>query len=257
LASFHALMASLSMPCMNLPTDSQRFCRQGIGLAVSIGVHALVLGALIAGSRDQVIEEPSKRVEIRIVDAVLPPKPSRQASPKALDPPARVPKPLPVPMARLDRPAPATAPDAPSPRTASLAEASPAQQAPSRQSGPAPASEVPLVASSHHAAVTTGSSTAAATASLPQPRGMGIGVICPDQVKPVTPPRAVREGLSGMVLAKVVVKQGRVVQVDILKSRPRHVFDAAVRDAVLQYTCQNTGEQAVEAEQEFVFKLNE
>ena len=48
------------------------------------------------------------------------------------------------------------------------------------------------------------------------------------------------------------VKNGKPTsEVDILKSNPRGMFDAAVKEAMLQYTC--SGDHV--ADQEFVFKL--
>jgi len=44
-----------------------------------------------------------------------------------------------------------------------------------------------------------------------------------------------------------------VINVEIIKSAPRGVFDEAVRTAVLQYGCQDNGDQVVVATQTFEF----
>ena len=77
---------------------------------------------------------------------------------------------------------------------------------------------------------------------------------CSTQIKPITPTRALREGINGSVRARATIRGGKVVAVEILSSQPKGVFDSAVRNAMLQYVCQ-TGEDEVAAEQAFDFKL--
>ena len=77
---------------------------------------------------------------------------------------------------------------------------------------------------------------------------------CPTQVKPEIPRQALRDATSGVVRAQVLIRDGKVVSVDV-QSGPR-VFHAAVREAMLQYKCVASGADII-ATQEFVFKVNE
>lgn len=74
-------------------------------------------------------------------------------------------------------------------------------------------------------------------------------------VPPEIPRRALREGLDGHVRARATIRGGKVIGVEILESRPRGLFDAAVRTAMSQYSCSRLGQDVV-AEQEFDFKIN-
>ena len=76
-------------------------------------------------------------------------------------------------------------------------------------------------------------------------------------VKPVMPVKAARDGIGGVVRARATIRGNKVVNVDIVSSQPRGIFDAAVRTAMMQYTCQTTGDADVVAEQEFGFKAGE
>ena len=79
-----------------------------------------------------------------------------------------------------------------------------------------------------------------------------IGVVCPTQVKPELPRKALQEGTSGVVRAQARISGGVVKEVTIL-SGPR-VFHAAVRSAMQQYKCQSGAEEVI-AVQEFEFKI--
>jgi protein TonB len=46
-----------------------------------------------------------------------------------------------------------------------------------------------------------------------------------------------------------------VVNVEIVSAQPRGIFDAAVRNAMMQYVCQGSGDQEIFAEQIFDFKV--
>ena len=78
-------------------------------------------------------------------------------------------------------------------------------------------------------------------------------MICPSQVAPDMPRRAVREGVSGVVRAQIKIVNGTVAEVTIL-SGPK-VFHDEVTKAIRQYKCL-TGNDEVVATQEFVFKLD-
>ena len=81
-----------------------------------------------------------------------------------------------------------------------------------------------------------------------------MSVACPTQVKPEIPRQALRDGTSGVVKAQALIRDGKVVSVEV-QSGPR-VFHNAVREAMMQYRCIASGADIV-ATQEFVFKVNE
>lgn len=78
-----------------------------------------------------------------------------------------------------------------------------------------------------------------------------IAALCPAQVKPDMPRKAVQEGIEGAVKAQAVIRDGAVRDVTILTGH--RVFHSAVRDAMLQYKCAVQPGELV-ATQEFVFK---
>ncbi len=164
----------------------------------------------------------------------------------------------------------------PSPRLKSL----PVSRAPAARAEPAAPSAQVVAAPSVVAAapagapVLTGSTELAAPAAGPAPTAtpessagvagapalgsvsQSIGVVCPVQVKPVMPSRALREGLEGSVTARLTVRAGKVIQVDITQAQPRGVFESAVRHAVQQYRCDSGGDAEVLATQVFAFKFD-
>jgi protein TonB len=79
--------------------------------------------------------------------------------------------------------------------------------------------------------------------------------MCPTQVPPEMPRRALQDGTTGVVKAQITLKNGTVQDVTILTG-PR-VFHAAVKAAIMQYKCvsDNSGVEAV-ATQEFNFKID-
>lgn len=93
---------------------------------------------------------------------------------------------------------------------------------------------------------------AAPIPATPGPKRTGIGLACPHQVPPEMPRRALQEGIEGVVKAQIHIKGGTVVEVTIL-SGPR-VFHAAVKAAIMQYSCVSDGGEVM-ATQEFNFKL--
>lgn len=97
-----------------------------------------------------------------------------------------------------------------------------------------------------------GTPSAALMAAMGQ-KSMALGVVCPTQVKPVMPRRAEREGLQGVVKARITLQAGRVIQVEIISAQPRDVFDAAVRSAIEQYQCESPADIAVVTTQVFEF----
>lgn len=80
-----------------------------------------------------------------------------------------------------------------------------------------------------------------------------MGLVCPQQTRPRMPDLAVEEGIGGTVLARAVVQHGRVQSVTIV-SGPS-VFRDAVRRAMLDYRCEDRGDQSVTVTQEFRFDV--
>jgi protein TonB len=157
--------------------------------------------------------------------------------PVAHRPPARPAAPKPVP------------PVVPPPHIA--AAAAPEPTAPAIATAPAEAKAAPPVAP----AAPAPAPVTPTTAPLPMAKPAGIAVICPVQVRPQMPQRAIDDGLSGVVHARARIEGGRVQEVVIVDGP--QVFHAAVKAAMMRYQCQQSAEGAVWAEQRFVFKLDE
>jgi protein TonB len=81
-----------------------------------------------------------------------------------------------------------------------------------------------------------------------------MALVCPKQVRPEIPRRAIEDGIEGTVRTEVRVRDGKVVDVRII-SGPR-AYHAAVRSALALYECTGLG-NGVEtiATQDFTFKL--
>ena len=71
------------------------------------------------------------------------------------------------------------------------------------------------------------------------------------------PRRASQDGINGRVEARATVRAGKVVAVEILSAKPRGVFEAAVKQAMLQYRCDASATGDVLADQVFEFKFDE
>ncbi len=83
------------------------------------------------------------------------------------------------------------------------------------------------------------------------PSRADVKVVCPTQLAPEMPRKAIQEGAQGVVRAQALVRDGVVKEVTIL-SGPR-VFHAAVRNAMLQYKCSGQESGEVLVTQEFTF----
>jgi protein TonB len=203
--------------------------RHLVGLTLVILFHVLVVYALVTGLAKKVVDVVRAPIETKVIEeikkpppppeVVLPPPPKLEAPPPPFIPPPEVQiatPPPPVPTITAVTPVPPPAPVAIAPI------APPAPPAPA----PAP----------------------------PRPATMSIGVACATQVQPTMPVKAIREGINGSVKARATIKGGKVIAVEIVSSQPRGVFDAAVRNAMMQYGCQ-AAEEEIKAEQVFDFKL--
>lgn len=198
------------------------------GIAIVIGVHALVGYALVSGLARKVVEVVKKPLEAVVIQEVKlpPPPPPPPPPPKIIQPPkiqapkVEAPPPPPfVPPPEVQAPAAAPAiVSTPTPPVAPVVIAPPTPPAP----------------------------PAAARAD--------IGVVCPSQTRPDMPRKALQDGVTGVVRAQALIKGGVVREVTIL-SGPR-VFHNAVRSAMMQYKCQS-GDTEVLATQEFEFKVDQ
>ncbi len=205
-----------------------------VGFGVVVLVHLLIGYALVSGLAQKVVDAVRAPVEVRLIDEIKPPPP-----PPPPEPPKQVvkvaPKLAPPPPAYVPPPQVQVAVQAPAPTiTAVTAEPPPVDVKPT---------SAPVVV---------------AVAAPPQhTEPVAIGVVCPSMVRPTLPRRAEQDGIGGTVRAQATIRSGKVVQVDILSSKPRGLFDASVRNAMLQYGCQSTGADEIVAIQNFEFKAAE
>ena len=212
--------------------------RHLIGITAVVLLHVVVIYALVTGLARKVIDVVRAPIETRLIEEIkkvvpppeiiVPPPPKMTAPPPPFIAPPEVQIATPPPAQPTITAAPAPAPPAP----VTIVPQAPVVAAPAP--APAPAPPAP---------------------PAPRPAVLSMGVACATQVAPVMPVRATREGISGIVRARATIKGGKVVAVEILSSPARGVFDAAVRNAMLQYGCSGAGDDEIKAEQEFSFKL--
>jgi protein TonB len=197
-----------------------------LGITVVIALHVIVIYALVTGLGKKIVEVIKQPIETKVIEEVrapppppermLPPPPKLEAPPPPFIPPPEVQIAVPAPVQNTIT---ATTPTPPAPQTEIRPLAPPAPPAP-----PAPA----------------------------KPTVVSIGTICSVMVPPTMPRKALQSGTGGTVVARATIRGGKVVEVEILRANPRSLFDAAVREAMLQYTC--SGDHL--ADQEFVFKVD-
>ena len=210
--------------------------RHLIGLTAVIAFHVLVVYALVTGLAKKVVDVVRAPIETKVIEVIkkpppppeiiVPPPPKLEAPPPPFIPPPEIQitaPPPPQPTITATTPTPPPAPVVIAPTPPAVVEAPPAPPAP----------------------------------PAPKPAVVSIGVVCPTMVKPVMPVKAARDGIGGVVRARATIRGNKVVNVDIISSQPRGLFDAAVRAAMMQYTCQTTVDADVLAEQEFGFKAGE
>jgi protein TonB len=200
--------------------------RHLVGITVVILFHVLIVYALVTGLAKKVVDVVRAPIETKVIeeikkpppppDIVLPPPPKLEAPPPPFIPPPEVQIATPPPPAPTITVAPSPTPPAP-------VDIRP---------------QVPVVT---------------APPAPPRPAVVSIGLVCANQVRPKMPIKAAREGITGTVIARATIKGGKVVQVDIVSSEPRGVFDSAVRTAMLQYGCQSPGNEEIKADQRFDF----
>ena len=203
--------------------------RHLVGLTFVILLHVLIVYALVTGLAKKVVDVVRAPIETKVIEEikkpppppeiVLPPPPKLEAPPPPFIPPPEVQIATPP----QQQPTISVTSSVPPPAPVTIAPTAPVVVAP-----PVP--------------------------PPPRPATMSIGVACTKQVQPSMPVKAIREGITGTVKAEATIKGGKVIEVRILHSFPRGVFDAAVRTAMMQYGCQS-GDEEIKAEQTFDFKL--
>ncbi|GAB4215770.1 MAG: hypothetical protein Fur007_14470 [Rhodoferax sp.] len=215
--------------------------RRLVAALLVLALHALLAWTLMMELPRPQVPTAHPPLRAQIIQAVtLPPPPAQKPEPppkpKVL--PKAPPKPAPVLQALAPPTAAAPAPLPPLPFVPAPEQAI-NQAAPAMAATTQPPAAPPVVA-------------APAPPSPPAPRQASIGVACPRQVAPEMPRQALREGIEGVVQARIHIRAGRVTEVHIL-SGPR-VFHAAVRAAILQYECSSDANETI-ATQSFQFKF--
>jgi protein TonB len=210
------------------PRDPSRRIK---GMAIVVVLHVIIAYALINGTAQKAFNLVKKPLQAVVIQEVIipppppPPPPSLRQIVKQEAP-------------RVESPPP---PFVPPPEVAA-----PVTTAPVIQSVATPPPSLPVIAPppppSLPAVVQAG------------PARIDIRVACPTQVSPEMPPRAIKNGIEGVVKAQVLIKNGVVSDVNIL-SGPK-VFHDAVKAAMMKYKCQASATDASET-QEFVFKIEE
>lgn len=197
------------------------------GLAVVGLLHVLVIYALVSGLARKVVAAVLRPVDVQVIQGTPPPPPppvvkqivTQTAAPKT--PPPFVPP----PEVRLPAPPPVQ-------ETVTVRTPTPPAPEPFKPSPPQPVVAPPAPAA---------------------PVVVALGVACPTRVVPRIPPRL--ESVAGSVRARLTIRDGKVVNVDILSSSPSGVFDSIVRTAVQQYSCVAAPDgQTQVAEQTFEFR---
>jgi protein TonB len=211
------------MPTEYRTAESSRRLR---GVAVALVVHLLLGWLLISGSAGKAFDVVNKPLQAVVIQDVVvapppPPPPKTVVPPKLMANPTQAPPFIPV------AEVPVT-----TPTTLVVAATTVVHEAPP----PAPA---PVLV------------VAAPPAPAPAAK-LDMAIVCPTQVAPEMPRRALIDGTEGMVRAQVRIADGMVREVSFL-SGPR-IFYASVRTAMLQYKCTRESSEVV-ATQEFNFKL--
>jgi protein TonB len=197
-----------------------------VGFGVVVAVHLVIGYALVSGLAKKVVDSVREPLEARLIDDVKKPPPPPPAPVKPRPKLAAPPPPF-VPPPEVSVAPPPVAPTIVA--VTPVAPPAPVEFKPEPPPAPAPP-------------------------PAPKVEQVAIGVACPTMVKPVLPRRAAQEGIAGLVQAQATIRGGKVVDVQILQSRPRGLFDAAVRTAMLQYGCQTTGADEIVARQTLDFR---
>lgn len=195
------------------------------GIIIVVVLHALIGYALVSGLARKglnLIKKPLEAVVIQ--DVIIPPPPPPPPPPKKIE----------------------KLPEAPK------VEAPPPPFVPTPEVAPQVISTAPVIQSVAKLPPTPAVITPPPPPVVTGPKRTSIGLACPKQVAPEMPRKALQEEIEGVVKAQIHVKGGIIQDVTIL-SGPR-VFHAAVKAAMMQYTCVTDGGDVI-ATQEFNFKL--
>lgn len=241
---------------MDLKYQRQPISRRLIGLAAVVVLHLFIFYALVSGLARDMVEVVKKPLEAKII-AAPPPPPPPVPLPAPPPPPPEPPPPEPPP------PPPPEPPPPPPPKPPPPKPPPPPPYVPPPRIKPppvpapppitvAPAPVPPKIEYRIEPPPPAPAPPPAPPAPPPAPLRQDIGVVCPKQVKPDVPRRALQDGTSGVVQAQLRIVDGVIQEVTIL-SGPR-VFHSAVRNAMLQYKCA-TGAREVIATQEFEFRI--
>jgi len=201
--------------------------KHALGITMVIAFHVIVIYALVTGLGKKIVDVIKQPIETKVIEEIkqppppverlLPPPPKLEAPPPPFIPPPEVQISVPVPVQNTITSTTSTPPP-------------PSDFRPQAPAAPAAPPAAPPA----------------------KPAVVSIGTICTAMVQPTMPRKALQSGTGGTVVARATIRGGKVVEVEILRSQPRNLFDAAVREAMMQYTC--SGDHI--AEQEFVFKLD-
>lgn len=220
---------SPSMSYHYRPQSSNRRL-QAIGIAAL--VHLLLIWLLFTNTGRATLKNLKKPLEAVVIQEVtipppppLPPKKVQAAEPKK---PA-IPAPSPVFIPKSEVPPP--------PSSAAPVPARPTPSAPTPIITPAP---------------TAAPAPPATAAPAPVVKRQDIGVVCPTMVKPLTPRRAIEEGINATVKAEITILDGKPIKVIVTGNK---LFESAVHNAVMRYKCNSSGEVTVT--QIFKFTLEE
>jgi protein TonB len=195
------------------------------GIAVAVVVHIALAWLLISGTARKGLELLTKPLQAVVIQDVVvappPPPPKLLVPPKMQHTPLQPPPFIPPPEVAV----------APAPTALAVVATAVMHEAPP----PAPALTVPLAQP--------------APVSVPK---LDMAIVCPTQVPPEMPKRALVDGTQGVVKAQVRIADG-VVRDVVFLSGPR-IFYAAIRSAMLQYKCTRESGDVV-ATQDFNFRL--
>jgi protein TonB len=198
-----------------------------IGLSVVALLHVLVVYALVSGLARKIVDVVRAPIETKVIEEIkdTPPPPDVIPPPPVLDAPPPF---IPPPEITISTPPP------PQPTIAVVTPTPPPAPEPFKPTPP------PVVA-------------APPPPPVAQPAVVSLAVACPTRAMPKLTPKL--EAISGNVRARLTIRGGKVVNVDILSSTPKGAFDGVVRAAVMQYGCQAAGDGVTQvAEQSFEFR---
>ncbi len=207
--------------------------KHAIGIAFVVGVHVLVIWALLSGLGNTVIQIIKKPLNATIIEEVkLPPPPPPPPPPKKIIEPPKV------------------------------------QQVPVETFVPPPDIPVPTTTAPVISAVTTAPPTEPHVIAAPTPAPVVVappakpairkGVVRLSGDDPGYPRDAIRNGIAkGRVVARVQIdEKGNVVEITIVSSDPPRVFDKEVRAALETWKFKAEGERYV-GEVEINFSLKD